>query len=390
MILKSVFRNCEKGVRLFSSDEDALVFLEDYDLDEARATMLQSKGKALEAAEAHAKDGRVLEAVGVLLEPSTPTIEESKMAIRYVLAGLWKRLSFGVRFSRSDTITSSLLEISLRLDSSVMTKDEADEVRSIGSHVAIDASNPQANQLSMFKSIAVYNPETPAQPDATDIVDPDFTQLRRLGFSFQLRENSAAALICFDHVFSRRPTLHKTTLVETEALLSRYLTYVRLLVQFWRDECLSEGSNHQKVFGFEVQQEDHYLVPKNTFIYGKVSASRGVLGDLPAEHTCSREELSHAIRAAILDHIKSRVVVQEQACRETRGFSPCLSTLIRGNCFNEACPFQHTQPDAITVDWFHARLRFLFLEFKILHLAQLFDKKVMQYVSLGSPLPSLT
>lgn len=370
---------------MFSSDEDALVFLEDYDLDEARATMLRSRGKVLEAAEAHARDGRVLEAVEVLLECSTPSVEESKMAIRYVLTGLWKRMSFGVRFCRSDTTTSNLLEISFRLDSSVMTKDQVDEVRSIRSLVIVNAFNLQANQLSMFKSIAAYNRETLVNPDTTDIVDPDLVQLRRLAFGFYIRRNSAAALICLDHVFSSHPTLHKATLVETEALLSLYLTYVRLLVQFWRDDRFSEGSNHQKVFGFEVQQEDHYLVPKNTFIYGKVSAARGMLEDPPAEYSCSREELSRVILRAIVAHIASRTKVQERACYGTRGFSPCLNTLIKGNCTKETCPFQHIQPDSITVEWFHARLRFLFLEFQILRLAQIFDKKIMQCVSLGSP-----
>lgn len=133
MILIPNSRNCEKGIQLFSSEEDALEFLEDYDLDEARATVFQSRGKTLEAAEAHAKDGRVLEAVGVLLEPSVPSIEESRMAIHYALAGLWKRMSFGTRFRKSDTATLSLLQISSRLDPSAMTEDEVDEVRSIRS-----------------------------------------------------------------------------------------------------------------------------------------------------------------------------------------------------------------------------------------------------------------
>ena len=118
---------------MFSSDEDPLVFLEDYDLDEARATILQSRGKALEAAEAHARDGKVLEAVGVLLEGPTPTIEESRMAIHYVLAGLWKHMSFGVGFRRSNTAATSLLDISFKLNPSVMTEDEVDEVRSVQS-----------------------------------------------------------------------------------------------------------------------------------------------------------------------------------------------------------------------------------------------------------------
>lgn len=128
-----ISRNCEKGVQLFSSEEDALAFLEDYDLDEARATVFHSRGKALEAAEAHAKDGRVLEAVGVLLEHNAPSIKELRMAIFYVLAGLWKRISFGIRFRKSDTTTINLLQLSSRLDPSAMTVDEVDEVRRVPS-----------------------------------------------------------------------------------------------------------------------------------------------------------------------------------------------------------------------------------------------------------------
>ena len=373
-------RNCKKGVKLFSPDEDVLVFLEDYDLDEARATVLQSRGKALEAAEAHAREGRVLEAVGVLLKSRTPSIKESKMAIRYVLAGLWKRMSFGVRFRRSDTTTMSLLEISFKLDPSAMTVDEVDEVRFVQSLATVTAFNLRVHQLSMFKSIASYNREAAINPDALDNVEPDFVRLRRLAFSFNTRTNHVAALVCLDHVLSRAPSFHGTTLVEIESLLSLYLTYVRLLDQFWRDGRLSEGSNCQKIFAFEVQQGDRYIVPKNTFIHGKVSATRGIFDDPPSEYICSHEELSRITSKAISDHIKNRVAIQERACRGTRGFSPCLSVLIRRVCYNESCQFQHIQSNEITVEWFHSRLRFLFLEFQILRLAQLFDKGVMQYV----------
>ena len=260
----------------------------------------------------------------------------------------------------------------------------------------------------MFKSIASYNRGSSVNPDAVDNgnVDPDFVQLRRLASSFLKRANSAAALVCLDHVFSRTPNLHKATLKETEDLLSLYLAYVRLLDQFWRDGQLSEGSDRQKVLAFEgsdrqkvpafkgsdrqkvlaleVQQEDYYLVPKNTFIHVEISAKRGIFNDPPPEYICSREELGRITSEAILRRIKSRVETQERACRGTRGFSPCLLTLIGRKCSNEQCQFQHTKPDEITVDWFHARLRFLFLEFQILRLGQRFDKGVMQCVYAGT------
>ena len=390
-ILISILRNCQKGIRLFSQDEDPLVFLEEYDLDEARATVLQSRGKALEAAEAHAKDGRVLEAARVLLKRSTPSIKESRMAIHYVLAGLWKRMSFGIRFRRSDTTTTGLLEISFKLDSNAMTEDEADEVRSAQPLVTIIAFNLRTHQLSMFKSIASYNRE--ASVDPAGKVEPDVVQLRRLAFKFLMRTNGAAALLCLDHVFSHAPNLHNPTLMETESTLSLYLTYVRQLDRFWRDGRLSEGSDFQKkfqekfqkIFAFEVQQDGHYIVPENTFIHQKVSAAKGILNDPPPEYICSHEELSRITSDALLDRIQSRVKTQELACRGTRGFSPCLNTLIGRQCFNERCQFQHIQPNEITVNWFHSRLRVLFLEFQILRLAQLFDKGVMQYVhSVGT------
>ena len=233
----------------------------------------------------------------------------------------------------------------------------------------------------MFKSIAAYDQEVPDGPDATDPADPDIVQLRRLAFKFSLgRTNKAAALVCLDHLFHRAPSFQKVTLVETESLLSRYLTYVRLLDQLWRDNEFSEGSNSQKIFAYEIQQGDHYLVPSNTFLHEKVSTARGILDDPPLEYICSREELGRTISTAILDHIKIRVEIQERACRGTRGFSPCLNIFFGRNCYNESCQFQHTSPNEITLDWFHARLRFLFLEFQILRLAQLFDKRVIKCV----------
>lgn len=168
--------------------------------------------------------------------------------------------------------------------------------------------------------------------------------------------------------------------METESLLSLYLTYVRQLDQLWRDDQFSEGSNCQKIFAYEVQQDGRYLVPSNTFLHGGVSAARGIVNNPPSEYICSREELGSVISTTILDRIETRVGLQEVACRGTRGFSPCLNTFFGRNCSKELCQFQHTPPHEITLNWFHARLRFLFLEFQILRLAQIFDQEVKQCV----------
>ena len=46
--------------------EDALEFLEDYDLDEARVKLLMKLGRATKAAVIHAKNGSILKAVEAL------------------------------------------------------------------------------------------------------------------------------------------------------------------------------------------------------------------------------------------------------------------------------------------------------------------------------------
>jgi hypothetical protein len=111
---------------LFPSEEDALEFLEDYDLDEARAEMLKGSGRVLESAGIHAKEGDMLKAVETLTT-STHRVEHVRPTIEYLLTGLWRGLTFGVP-PASTPIVSELLGLADRLDGNAMRKQEADEV----------------------------------------------------------------------------------------------------------------------------------------------------------------------------------------------------------------------------------------------------------------------
>jgi hypothetical protein len=63
---------------LFSSDEDALEFLEDYDMDEARAEMLKESGRDLESAGIHAKEGDMLKAVEILTASEVQSADHAR------------------------------------------------------------------------------------------------------------------------------------------------------------------------------------------------------------------------------------------------------------------------------------------------------------------------
>lgn len=111
---------------LFSSDEDALEFLEDYDLDEARAEMLKESGKVLESAGIHANEGNMLKAVETLTASADQNVDHERPAIEYLLTGLWQGLTFGA-LPTSTPIVLDLLGLADKLDRSVMTQQEVDE-----------------------------------------------------------------------------------------------------------------------------------------------------------------------------------------------------------------------------------------------------------------------
>jgi hypothetical protein len=111
---------------LFSSEEDAIEFLEDYDMDEARAQMLKESGRVLESAEVHANEGDLLKAVETLTASAVHNDTHVRPTIEYLLAGLWRGLTFGVP-PTSTPIVSELLVFASKLDRRAMTKQEVEE-----------------------------------------------------------------------------------------------------------------------------------------------------------------------------------------------------------------------------------------------------------------------
>ena len=111
---------------MFPSEEDALEFLEDYDLDEARVKLLKVLGRVLEAAEIHVKNDDVLKAVEILSAPTTYSGDHARPAIEYLLTGLRQGLTLGV-LPESDSIVSKLLVLADRLDNRTMTGPEVSE-----------------------------------------------------------------------------------------------------------------------------------------------------------------------------------------------------------------------------------------------------------------------
>jgi len=339
--------------------------LEDYELDEARIKLLKELKRIPEAAEIHVKNGNALKAVEMLTASAAHNADHVRLAVKHILIGLWRDLTLEVLPASNPTV-SGLLVLADRLNKSTMTQQEVDEV--VSPPVFSWRSHDLALQLAMFKAIR----------------HADHVSLRTLAKTFIRTENDPAALLCLDHVFSSPLKLQNLPLVQIQTSLSLYLGYVRLLNKFYNVKSLVEDSNHQKLFGFLVLGENRYLVPKHTVLYEKLT-NRSTSGKKSTDgHSCDYGELSQGITQLISSRISGRTGVLDSACRDVHGFSPCLHLLFQNKCNppkgKEQCTFQHIQPEQLTVDWYHARLRLILLQFQILDGARYYDWHVKKYV----------
>lgn len=80
---------------LFPSFDEELEFLEDYDLDYARASLLESHSRYYEAAELHLSENRPLEAARAFVKDSS-NANSTIRAAETILEYLWRKCSFRV------------------------------------------------------------------------------------------------------------------------------------------------------------------------------------------------------------------------------------------------------------------------------------------------------
>jgi len=215
----------------------------------------------------------------------------------------------------------------------------------------------------------------------------DHTSLRTLAKTFG---NDPAALLCLDHVFSSPLKLRNIPLVEAQASLSLYLDYIHLLTELRRNESSAEGSNHQRLFGFKVLRgRGRYLVLKHTLLHEELVNRSGPSGKSTDACECSYDEIRRVIVHFVSGRIDYRTEIQDRTCRSVGGFSPCLPFLVQKKCGPQGgkgiCSLQHVQPEQLTVDWYHARLHLILLQFQILDSAHCEKLDVKRYAPRLSP-----
>ncbi|KIJ60090.1 hypothetical protein HYDPIDRAFT_99369 [Hydnomerulius pinastri MD-312] len=309
---------------LFPSFEEELEFLEEYDLDFARASLLESHERYLEAAELHMAENRPLDAIRDFMKDKTSS-DAMKRAANILLEGLWRRCSFGITAKE------------------IAGDRDVGELLGLAGELPLESLDPLVrDEICMFIAIA----------------KTDMPSLEALARTFvQKHECNASALLALDHVFSRLPPLKYANLQEMSAFLTKFHHYTRLLYQvishpdpvnsktIRRLFCISEGSSHLYEMGLD------------SFLHSCAIGDRhGPMYLQPAAVALSRRDMTYALKKYLAMHLRERVSEENRLCCSAVVFSQCLGFAVGGYCNRGGCPQDHIALSALDTKQYNGRI----------------------------------
>jgi hypothetical protein len=113
---------------LFPSDEKALLFTEEHELNEARVSLLVKADRLVEAADVLISLGQTLRGHQILVRDSENEHSMHRV-IQYVINGLWQHLSFGlVQRKGSRRTIDGLLHLATLLNGAMLDPTQFNEV----------------------------------------------------------------------------------------------------------------------------------------------------------------------------------------------------------------------------------------------------------------------
>ncbi|KAF9524672.1 hypothetical protein CPB83DRAFT_909779 [Crepidotus variabilis] len=313
----------DKATKLFTSVEEQLEYLEDFDLDISRAALLEQLGKYEDAAEIHLAEGRTLEAIRLFLKDQSD-LKAMARGQHCILRGLWEQLSFGSELSEHTTEVDRLLNIA----ASIRTTDII--------------NSPIGDEISMFNSIRRR----------------DLNNLRNLGKKFDSLGNVAASLLCFDFAFRAIPNMCKMSQSVISTFLQDFFVFCRLLFKLSKMPNLVEDERMRKLFCIHTNNENNYHLPSFTFLHAKLVASR-VNFETVDDHgvQIAAWELERRLKGVLMERLVTDLTDENTKCQQAQAFSPCLSYLITSQCNRIDCPNEHLKPTDLTSTWFLLQIR---------------------------------
>ncbi|KIK41852.1 hypothetical protein CY34DRAFT_84670 [Suillus luteus UH-Slu-Lm8-n1] len=304
--------NDQAPVPLFSSFEEKLEFLEEYDLDCARISLLESKSMHYEVAKIHLSENRPVEAVQAFLKDNK-NIDSATRAADTLLEFMWRKCSFRVA------------------PKAAIVDDSVRQAIALADQLQIKKLKPMTrNLILMFQSI----------------LREDHESLKKLALIFQEHDHHTAALHCLDHFFTQSTDIRPFQLHEMASFLELFHTYARLLYQtstlldpLGRREC-----DVQRLFSIVPLAGDKFLIPSGTFLYDsmtKTPQNKSLVSMHQSGYKASRRNTTELIHLSIRTVLKDKVLALDEMCCSAPVFLQCLPFIVHGNCRRKECPQEH-------------------------------------------------
>ncbi|KAG1777307.1 hypothetical protein EV702DRAFT_1102293 [Suillus placidus] len=301
--------NTQAPLPLFPTFEKELEFLEDYDLDYARASLLESHSRYYEAAELHLSENRPLEAVRAFIKDNS-NVDSTIRAADTILEYFWRKCSF-------------------RITAKTVADEPMRHFIALADQLEANKLSPATRDLvSMFQNILRGNHEP----------------LRNLALDFHEHNNQPAALLCLDHIFSRTTDIRTFAVDEMQRFLQQFHAYARLLYLVLTIPDPMEHKGIQRLFSVVRLSGDEFLVSDGTFLHNCVMEIRqGItwVSEHPSGYTASRRNVTQLLQRSIRTILKDKVSEVDAMCCKSPAFSQCLQFLISGVCRRDNCPQEH-------------------------------------------------
>ncbi|KAG1719550.1 hypothetical protein EDB19DRAFT_1860748 [Suillus lakei] len=324
--------NDQAPVPLFSSFDEELEFLEEYDLDYACVSLLECHSRYYEVAEIHLSENRPMEAVQAFLKDNR-NIDSVARAADAFLEFMWRKCSF--RITPKAAVADDSVRQAIALADQLRMKNLEFMNRDLVSPATRDL-------ISMFQNILRGKQEP----------------LEILALAFD-NHNNPAALLCLDHVFSRTTDIRSFAVDEMQRFLQQFHTYVRLLYQISTFPDLVEHRGIQRLFSIVRLSGDEFLIPDGTFLHNCVMEIRqGItwVSEHSSGYTASRRNVTQLLQRSIRTILKDKVSEIDAMCWKSPVFSQCLPFLVSGVCRRDNCPQEHVAISKLDRRYYNSRV----------------------------------
>ncbi|KAH7884002.1 hypothetical protein F5I97DRAFT_1631620 [Phlebopus sp. FC_14] len=322
--------------KLFSSYEEELESLKEYDFDVAQVVLLGSHERFFDAAELHLSENRPLDAIRLFIKEylkNTANCIPLKRAADILLDNLWRYCSLGVAVVESpDEAAAQFFAMigEVPLDSlPALTRD----------------------QILMFKAGA----------------EQDVITLERLTASFLDRKDSNAALWILDRTFSRLPRLMDATLAELAGFLQRYYTYARMLyVIASHNDPLGDPGIRKLLAISEVSKDRYVLHPNSLLSFEPPTTNPSAVPPILTAY--SRVYVTQLLKNRMRNYLHDKVHAENERTYEAKVFSQCLSFIMNDSCNYQRCPQEHVHLSSLDAKQYNARIGIHLQQMRILQL----------------------